>query len=215
MHEDRRIRIIAIVALIVGVIGLSIGFSAFTRNLKIENDNTTVNQKNNLSVLFSSSIDDVETDPIIGSVSPISSGASATNANIDNGDGSSPRISGLSATFTEPGQKVTYEFYARNTSDYVAYLKNISFDGTKICNAINGTTQSTVDNACEGISLNIKVGNETATNITKAVSDHPLSENESEKIIIDIEYTEGSKTANGDFTVNFGSITLNYNTVDS
>lgn len=49
----------------------------------------------------------------------------AETAKIDNSNDST--ISNLSATFTEPGQKVGYHFFARNIGEYDAYLKKYYF----------------------------------------------------------------------------------------
>ena len=218
MEKNKSSKGIAIVASLVAIIGLSIGFAAFTRDLTITTDTTTVNQKNSLSVVFSSSLSTVATNDVVGSIlpDPTPTGVSASNATINNGDGSAPNIRGFAATFTEPGQSVTYEFYVHNQSDYTAYLRNIAFNGSKTCTAVGDTTQSTVDEACRGISLSIKVGSmNDAVKTTTSVSGHSLSNTTPEKITIVIDYDSDAKTANGDFTVSFGSITLTYSTVDA
>ncbi len=217
MEKERGVKVIAIVALMVAVVGLSIGFSAFTRDLNISIDDTTVNQKNNLSVVFSSSNSTIETNQISGAILPIPTptGVSATSATINNSDESAPTITGLSATFTEPGQSATYVFYVHNKSDYTAYLRKIEFDGSKTCTATGDTTQTTVNAACDGISLSIKVGSMSeAIKTTTSITGHALSNTTPETVTVVIDYATGSKTANGDFTVEFGDITLNYNTVD-
>ena len=94
-------------------------------------------------------------------------------------------------------------------------MRKIEFDGSKTCTATGDTTQTTVNAACDGISLSIKVGSMSeAIKTTTSITGHALSNTTPETVTVVIDYATGSKTANGDFTVEFGDITLNYNTVD-
>ena len=134
---------------------------------------------------------------------------------------SNPTVSGLSATFKEPGQKVTYTFYARNVGEYVAYLNSINFNNVasgstpKKCTAGDGSTDALVQAACDDITLSVKVGSESeTTGSLSSISGHSLAKNASEEIIVEIEYNAGGDRADGDFTVEFGDITLVYSSVD-
>ena len=105
MEKNRNAQVIAIIALVVRVVGLSIGFAS-----------------------FSSAIDKVEVNEIVPTAEPTS--LTTTNATIDNSV--DPTISNLSATFTEPGQSVVYKFYAYNAGELNANLylsENTNFDG--------------------------------------------------------------------------------------
>ena len=102
MERERSAKIIAIIALCIAVAGLSIGFAAFSNNLKIESNATVTPDPNDFDVNFSSS----DTSELDGTVTGTgTNSATADNATIDNSG--SPRITGLKANFTEPGQKVT------------------------------------------------------------------------------------------------------------
>lgn len=217
MEKNRAVQLIAILALVVGVVGLSIGFAAFSNTLKIQSSAEVTPSKDTLNVDFSSSATAVETSKITPVTDPV--GVVATEATIDNT--SDPTIKNLSATFKEPGQKAVYSFYAYNAGELEAYLKSVVYanvtgaNSTKVCTAKEGTTDALVQKACNGISVKVKVGSEAETNSGIAnISNHSLVKNASEQVTVTLEYAAGSDRADGDFTVSFGDITLNYSSVD-
>lgn len=217
MEKNRKVQVIAVVALVVAIAGLSIGFAAFSSVLNIQTSANVKPDSSTMNVDFSSAQDKVEVAEIIPTATPNS--LITTNAVIDNSV--DPTISNLSATFTEPGQSVTYKFYAYNAGKLNAYLKSIVFgnvagqNATKICTAGQGTTDALVQKACEKISVKVKVGNEIETPTGKAsITGHTLAIDNGELVTVTLEYEAGADRADGDFTVAFGDITLNYSSVD-
>ena len=217
MEKNRKVQIIAIIALVVGIVGLSIGFAAFSSVLNIQTSANVKPDSSTMNVDFSSAEDKVEVAEIIPTATPNS--LVTTNGVIDNSV--DPTISKLSATFTEPGQSVVYKFYAYNAGELNAYLKSIVFsnvanqNATKICTADQGTTNALVQKACEKISVKVKVGNELETSTGKAsITGHTLAKENGEAVVITLEYEAGTNRADGDFNVAFGNITLNYSSAD-
>ena len=222
MEHDRGTKIIAVVALVVAIIGLSLGFAAFTKNLQISSG-AKVNPTDSFSVKFSSSSGQVEKNPIQAKAGGVG-GASGENANIDPDN----TISNLKGTFTTPGQNVTYEFYVHNDGDYDAFLKSVTYananDGGSFakCTAGVGTTKTLVEEACSGFEVTVDVNNEdeeennhfSTTNNQTPIKGHKLGKGKSEKVIVKIEYKTDATRADGDFTVDFGNITLLYSTTD-
>lgn len=217
MEKNRNAQIIAILALVVGVVGLSVGFAAFSNTLKIKPSADVTPDKSSFNVDFSSSDTDVVADEITPVATPNS--LVTSNATIDNTN--EPTISNLKATFTEPGQKVVYSFYAFNKGQLDAYLKSIVYGNVtgqttnKVCTALEGTTDALVQKACNGISVKVKVGSEAETSGSAAsITNHSLLKSTSEPVVVTIEYQADADRADGDFTVSFGDITLNYSSVD-
>lgn len=215
MERDRSAKIIAIVALCVAIVGLSIGFAAFSNNLTINPTATVSPNASDFDVNFSTS----NTSEQDGTVSGVgTNSATAENATIDNSN--SPTITGLKANFTEPGQKVTYSFYAHNAGKYVAYLNNVTYanvnskTATKVCTAGVGTDATMVEAACNGISVSVKVKNDTYTGSMDRITNHLLGLDEYEEVVVTIEYASSASRADGDFEVAFGDITLTYDSVD-
>ena len=217
MEKNRNAQVIAIVALVVAVLGLSVGFASFSNVLNIQANANVKPDSSTLNVDFSSSIDSVTVAEITPTATPNS--IVTTNATIDNS--ADPTISNLNATFTEPGQSVVYKFYAYNAGELNAYLKSIVYanvaggNATKVCTAKEGTTDALVQKACENILVKVKVGNELETATGKAsITGHSLAKKTGEMITVTLEYAAGAERTDGDFSVAFGNITLNYSSAD-
>ena len=215
MERDRSAKIIAIVALCVAVVGLSIGFAAFSNNLTIKSNATVSPNQNDFDVNFSTS----NTSELDGTVSGVgTNSATAEDATIDNS--ASPTITGLKANFTEPGQKVTYSFYTHNAGKYIAYLNSVTYanvsgkTATKVYTAGVGTDAKMVEAACNGISVSVKVKNDTYTGSLNDITNHLLGLDGYEEVVVTIEYASNASRADGDFEVAFGDITLTYESVD-
>lgn len=229
MEKDRSARLIALAALLVGVIGLSIGFSAFSSTLTISSSAQVKPDKTTFDVNFSSTGVDPETDgTVVGTVTgngvltgEIPEGAvvpSANDATIDNSG--EPTITGLKANFTEPGQTVTYSFYAHNNGKYDAFLNSVTFENVtgestaKVCTPAKGTDESMVAAACNDISISVKVGSETYNGSVATISGHSLLISKYEPVVVTIKYDDNDHRTDGDFDIEFGDIVLVYNSVD-
>lgn len=217
MEKNRNAQVIAIVALVVAVLGLSVCFASFSNVLNIQSSANVKPDSSTLNVDFSSSIDSVTVAEITPTATPNS--IVTTNATIDNS--ADPTISNLSATFTEPGQSAVYKFYAYNAGELNAYLKSIVYanvagsNATKVCTAKEGTTDALVQKACENILVKVKVGNELETATGKAsITGHSLAKKTGEMVTVTLEYAAGAERTDGDFSVAFGNITLNYSSAD-
>ncbi len=226
---NKNSKILIIMVLTVGVIGLSIGFSAFSNNLNINSTATVNPDPSNFKVLFSTQRDSLQAGEVEGTkcCSPeiVTENATITGT----------QISGINAKFTQPNQRVQYTFYARNEGKYDAYLKAINYDNAPDssvpikCIAGQGTSQSLVDEACKGIKVNVFVGNSynykndsynpddtifTSTSKTD-INNHKLIKKTAEQVSVQIHYYVNSKVADGDFTVSIGDITLTYSSSNS
>ena len=216
MEKNRSGQFIALLALIVAIVGVSVGFAAFSSALRIQSSANVTPDQSTLNVDFSSSDTAVVTNAIKPTTTPTT--VVATDATIDNS--ADPVIRNLSATFKEPGQKAVYTFYAYNAGELEAFLKSIVYENVssknsnKVCTAGEGTTDALVQKACEGISLKVKVGTDAETSSGIAsISNHSLGKAKSEEITVTLEYASDATRADGDFTVSFGDVTLNYSSV--
>ena len=226
MEKNRSTKIIAIVALLVAVVGVSLGFAAYNTSLTIQSGAEVSPGAENFKVVFLK--DNTGVEAVTGvKVTPTKTPDTLTAADAEiNGT----TISGLSATFTARNQKVVYEFYVKNIGSYDAFLKSIVFNEvvtgktrnctTKVTGDTKNAEQAKVDLDCENITLTLTVGDSQATkDLTTSVSDitgRTLAQNASELVTVTIEYTAGDKINTAeDFTVEFGDINLNYSTSDT
>ncbi len=226
MEKDRRARVIAIAALLVGVVGLSLGFAAFSNTLTIKSSAEVKVDNSVFNVDFSKVSASVQDGTVTPTLSPATGEPAAFAggaATIDNSGSGVAVIKDLKATFVKPGESVTYNFYTKNAGALKAYLTNVAFaTPTKTCTAKTGTTQTLVDSACQGISLTLTLGSESFTQTTAraaftSATAHDLEKNgetgDYEAVTVVIAYAANSAQADGDFDVTFGDITLNYSSV--
>ena len=215
--DGKRIRkqqMTTLIIVFVAIFTISIGFAAFSSNLSIKSNVSVNPDSSKFGVIFSNDGNNTDTNQTVAA-SEETYGDPATITN-----GSSPSIGGLKAKFTAPGQSVSYTFYSKNTGSYDAYLNYISFStapnssSNKSCVAQEGTSQEMVDAACEGISINIKVGNDEPVSASQSgITGHLLQKGYNEEVVVTITYEENSSRADGAFDVTFGDIMLIYSTI--
>ena len=207
--NNRKVKILAIIALVLAIAGMSLGFAAFSTTLSISSSANVTPSSSNFGVKFSTSKDSL----VVDAVSPSSktSGITTSDGVIDNSG--SPTIKELSATFTSPGQYVEYTFYARNEGEYTAYLNNINFLGSKTCTGETGTTDSLVQSACSYITITATVAGTTYSETTP-ITGHSLAIGAGEEIVVRLEYDSTGPSVDGPFSITFPNVTLVYSTID-
>lgn len=208
-----------LVMLLVAICFMSIGFSAFSSELNISSSAIVSPNASDFRVVFSSS----GTSYLTNKISGVGTGnATGGHASIDN-SGDTPIISDLTASFTGPGESVTYEFYAYNIGAYVAYLREVKFNNVsgessnKICSAIDASsvTSSLLESACNDINISVNIDSTEFSGTNNSISGYRLGKNIYEKVVVTINYSDNGNAADGDFKVEFGDIGLTYSTVDS
>ena len=210
MEKQRQIKILSIVALVLAISAMTLGFAAFSTTLNISSSASVTPSSADFAVKFSTS----QTSLVTAAVVPSSktTGITTTNGTIVNSV--SPTLSNLSASFTSPGQYVEYTVYARNEGQYTAYLNNINYLGDKTCIASSGTAESLVQSACESINITVTIGNTTYDDTTP-ISSHALAKGAGEAVKVRLEYAENGTPVDGAFKITFPSISLVYSTVDN
>ena len=220
LFRYRRRRNASLGFLIIAIVMMSVGFSAFSSELTISSSAIVQPDSSGFRVVLSS----VNGEEVAGQVSGVGSSEVVTPgyATIDN-TGASPSLSGLSAGFTEPGQSVTYKFYIYNSGAYVAYLNSIKFgvvegsDGlSKVCTAIDSanTTESLLSAACGSINVNVTIGNTDVSGTAMDISNNTIEKNSYKEAIVTIYYSSGNNISDGDFNVEFGDISLEFSSQD-
>ncbi len=196
--------------------GLTVGFATFYNELIISPFAIVKPNFGTFRVLFSNTSNTTDTSGVIPSV--IGS-AKASSAAISN-EGYST-VKRMNVVFSEPGQSVTYTFYARNVGEYDAFLTNVIFDNAdsgdsfKVCTPVEGTNQEEVTQACNYIHFSVNIAETQTFEGTEKVTNHSLEMGKSEKIVVTISYDANDIIVNGDFTVDLGDITLVYSSVGS
>ena len=216
MKKNNSAKYLSILSIVVAVIGLTLGFAAFSTSLKwseLIGDN-----KSDLVVEFTAEEEGEDTTKIIKPVT--TGGAIAENAWFlsDN----SMTVTNLRIIFSRPGQKAVYTFYAHNKGKYTASLKTITFtnafgeNSSKVCKGVDpNVTDALVKAVCDDITLTIEVGDELkTTGSVDGISGFDLGVGEKEAITITVEYAEDGDRADGELEVEFGDVMITYLSVN-
>ena len=215
MRTDRKIKIIIMITLMVAIVGMSLGFAAFSASLNISSSASVTPDSGSFYLGFYPSTTPTLDDALIAPTT--SGGATGSSVTLSSG---STTISGLTANFTEPGQTITYNFYVGNESEYDAYLRGIEFlnvngaSSNKVCTAGTGTTVSLVEAACNAISMAVDVNGTTATSTDTTVSGNAIAKGTYVPVMITLTYASDGARADGPFNVSFGGVELDFSTVD-
>ena len=220
-NNSRQVMIIAM--LLVAVVGLSVGFAAFSNTLSINSTAKVNPNASDFSLVFANNTDINNLN--VGNVSPanVSTGTGPA-ATINNQAQGGPKLTGLGAEFTEPGQVVEYDLYIVNNGNFDAYLTDLVFNNvegesvTKTCNKVTegyGQTQWATNESlaavCSSINVSVRLNNHTYTN-TSNLNNLKIEKGSNKQIKVIITYS-GSNRADGPMRIRIGSISINATTV--
>ncbi len=209
---SRNKKLVTIVALVVAIIGLGIGFAAFATNLKVDSGAKVTPSASAFKVKFSGTTLNCNTKT--------GSGAATATGTIGT-DGLS--ITGLAVTLTKPGDSVTCTGTITAEGDYTAYLTGIT-TSKLTCSAASGTFGSLGSAACSSIKATFSVGTAVAT-ATTASSSNAATLGESLKLTktgttfnshtltVKIEYLSSGKATDEAMNITIPKTTLVYQTV--
>ena len=210
MEHNRQIKILSIVALVIAIVAMSLGFAAFS---------ATLNISSSASVSPNSSDFKIRIVSYDGSniIEPISfANASGSNATIGE-DGLT--LSNISVNLSEPGSCVVYRFYVQNDSPYDAYLSSyerVDTDGdgnNKKCVAeSDNVNDELLLLACESISYGFDLYDVDGTKVTDNPVGQVLHPGEQHTIDFKVVYLDDGTLADGDFRVDFDDIKIEYST---
>ena len=166
MERNRQSKIIAIVALCVAVVGLTLGFAAFSNTLTISSSATVSPDKSDFKMIIygvenASEFDIAEFSPVTStsiSQPKLYKNATGTNAIIDN---STLTIKNIDVNLIKPQDWAIYCFRVVNEGKYTAYitmdmLKSIDdIQNSLTCTPDEGTSEVMVENVCSGKGIEI------------------------------------------------------------
>lgn len=220
-EKNRKKKIVEIIALIIAIFAFIIGGVAYvvSWNVKVEEEQKVKPNKEDFDIVFTPTEDDKEhpEEEVKEIVGVSSHGESVGEAKVVKTEEGT--IANLQARFTKPGQDVVYTFYSHNKGKYEAYLDTITYANVKnqnffkVCHAVSPQTTNKylVSSACEAISMEVKVGDNVITKgSVTGIKNHKLDIDDSEKVTITIRYDKNGALVDGDFVVEFGSVTLTY-----
>ena len=232
MEKERGGKILAIVALVLAVAGLSVGFAAYSSVLNISSNANVQVDGSNWSVGFSS--DGTNMAPLVTNTAPTINGTTASQNN------GSAKL--MKYTFYQneaptlapaDGSKVEYSFYVLNDGDIDATLDSINF-GSLTCTYVStgsdrlleedesnpgayatpNSSASTISECADmfDVSLTFGTGQDAVTYGPSDTSfDVDLDAGDDIPVVLTIEASgDNPNVLDGDFTVELGSTTVNF-----
>ena len=212
MEKERSFKVIAVIALCLAVVGVTIGFAAFTTTLRIENASATVKKgsNDNFDIHYTGTVSCTPS----GSTEITETGESATGGYVK-GTASGLSWSGIKATLYEPGDKLTCTAGITNESIYTAYLNEISTSAGITC---NGSAANTSD-VCSALKSTVSIGDSSLDITSTAATNNNITANtiaasSSGNVTFVIEYQSTGPIADDDVTVTIPTINLKYDTAE-
>ena len=204
-------KIIALVALVIGVVALAIGFATYTATLNI----TTAQANVSATDTFSPNIN---YKTVSGSSPKCWAGTTTGTAISDAGTLSGKTWSGISVPMAS-GSFVTCVAKVENLSTFTAYLKTISTSSGISCSAVTGGATQGITEACGDITAYVYFpeGGVNSLTITNAAASETLTTNNSisaggtQNVYLKIR-SSGAHPTDGDFKVTIPTISLAFET---
>ncbi len=185
--EKNNGKIIAIVALVVAVVALSVGFAAFS-------DQLTINGTANVSAAanpFDDQTNGLAYDPT--SESCVITGTSTAVG--DPGTASDNAWSGISIPLNSENSSVTCTAEIENKTAYTAYLTSIAAADQLRCTSTGSNGETNASNVCSGATVTVSItdGTHTSGTLTITGSAQPSAMTTTNSVALDP--TNGTATA--------------------
>lgn len=220
MEKNRDSKVIAIIALVIAVVGLSVGFAAFTAQLTITPTAEVKADSSKFKVEFSNTTTAIEgqgPETVEGKITPedTDGGASGGTASI-----TATTMNNANAKITKDTQEVTYEWYVVNSGEMDAYLTSIDFAQDALsCTATGkGADQANtelINTACDTITVTLTVDGDEYTKDDSTMTGKLLPHGQYKSVKLSIKAAKGTTLTDNDYSVTVGAITLNYSSKDN
>lgn len=189
MEKERGFRIIAVIALMVAVVGLTVGYAAYSSTLKITGAASVDPSSWNVKFAYKTG------SSLVAAVT--GKATMETEATL-----SDTQVSGFKATLKAPGDSITYNFVVTNTGSLDAVLSTFTM-GNISCAPAAGSTAKT-DEATA-------ICNELSYTLTGVNANETLAAGDSKDLTLKLEWAStGTAVASDDIAITVGETTLIY-----
>ena len=163
MEKNNNGKMVAIVALVVAVVALSVGFAAFADDLTIDGT-ATVTSKNEFDDDTASNGLHYQANSNRCYLTDDETKAAVAGANV--GTLSTDAWSGISMPLGSSANSITCEAVVENLTSYTAYLKSLASSGGLLCTSSGGNKTANETNVCGATTLTVKVGDAAGDTIS-------------------------------------------------
>lgn len=232
MKKNKQLRLLAILALFVSVVGLTLGFAAFSNTLTIRSGASVKPNDSDFKLVLYGMPDIVRSSNFNIDLSLFTSTTAIgpvvgykEDGTVGVLDNDNLAIKNITAKFEGPDEDplVDYFFLLKNEGEYDAYMNvnNLQMPA-HTCTADEETTDSLVQEACKGLSFNMAIAgyvkknsSQISTDITEfmdASGNVKIGIGEALVSAIQIHYRYGSARADGPFTAKWENLELDFST---
>lgn len=184
--RDRGMKFAVITALVIGVMGVAVGFAAFSTALEIDGS-ATVNTST-WNVYFASATKDATSTAKVVNEPSITTNTAGKAA---------AKLADWSATFSEPGQFVKYNIKVTNSGSYEAILDTVNIPTTLTCTSANtDTTAKKTDetNVCGNLTYTLEYATAQThndnTSSTVIIAGDTLASGKSVDLVLTLTYKD-------------------------
>lgn len=189
MEKERGFRIIAVIALMVAVVGLTVGYAAYSSTLKITGAANVDPSSWNVKFAYKTG------NSLVAAVT--GKATMETEATL-----SDTQVSGFKATLKAPGDSITYNFAVTNTGSLDAELSTFTM-GNISCAPAAGSN-ATAEEATA-------ICNELSYTLTGVTVNETLAAGDSKDLTLKLEWAStGTAVASDDIAITVGDTTLIY-----
>lgn len=159
MEKEREFKIIAVIALVVAVAGIGVGFAAYTRSFTVSTFDATVNASD-INPFTPTTGSETSTGLVL------SDAATTTTSTVTSaGTASNNTWSGIVVAFDDQHRTASLTATVNNFSAYAAYLKSITIADGFACAAETPaeTNGSLVTSLCSSVAMTVSIDTASAT----------------------------------------------------
>ena len=228
MEKQRQIKLLSIVALVIAIAGMTLGFAAFSTTINISSSATVTPNSEDFKIVAYGLEEEMTGDDFIQNATNLDLYSSASKANPINGgtwndsypainkgvaniisNNNSITINNIYAEMEKPYTFITYPILIKNEGKYDANT-TVSFIGEKICTEKDGEMTSLMTSACNQIESSFLVVSSDGTELNLE-DNFIIPANDYIFMGLDIYYGS-SELADGAFDITFPNIKLDFTT---
>lgn len=220
MEKNNNGKVVAIVALVVAVVALSVGFAAFADQLlingtavaKVSNNNPFDNATTGGLRYKANTQKCTKTGDT--TVNVISTGYSAGTLNDDS-------WTGINVPLTEDIPSVTCTATIENLSSYKAWLKSIGADSGVGCTSSGSNATANASSVCSTVNVTVQIGSVAGDTLSigttqptaNSSTTGAIEPNQEATATVTISYTPANAVYDEDVTITLPTITHDYSSV--
>ncbi|MBO5121409.1 MAG: hypothetical protein J6C28_06995 [Bacilli bacterium] len=221
MRKNRKTKFVIMITLMVAISAMSLGFAVFSATLNISSSASVTPSSDDFKLHLHNQTTHTS-DLLSQKVNIVGYNGAIVDSSVKYLPLSALIIPNYNINFTEPGQYVEVKAYIVNEGYYDAYLGDIIYNNVEGTDSFisctvpsdSGASQALVDAACDDFTVTVDIDGNLITEDEPYLYEYVLPQGEAASLTIRFIYDANGDRADGAFDVQFGSITIDFSTVE-